>query len=92
MKNFKKIGTAVAVTSALGVAGTAHSITLGEPGEALLVPYALCDTANGVNTLVGITVPATIHADPTSFDPGFSHPPATGPRGIVARRWADADP
>jgi len=79
MKNFKKIGTAVAVTSALGVAGTAHSLTLGEPGEALLVPYALCDTVNAVNTLVGIGVPGNLGNDPTQIGvvlggaaPGFA--------------------
>ncbi len=67
MKNFKKIGTAVAVTSALGVAGTAHSLTLGEPGEALLVPYVLCSQTDGINTLVGITVPGSLGDDPTQI-------------------------
>jgi hypothetical protein len=68
MRNFKKVSIAAAVTTALGVAGTAQALTLGEPGEALLVPYALCDTnasVGQINTLVGITVPATLGGDPT---------------------------
>ena len=41
----------------------ANAITAGEPGEALLVPYALYSTVDSVNTLVGITVPSVLGAD-----------------------------
>jgi hypothetical protein len=41
----------------------ANAITAGEPGQALLVPYALYSTVDSVNTLVGITVPSVLGAD-----------------------------
>jgi hypothetical protein len=65
MRNFKKVSIAAAVTTALGVAGTAQALTLGEPGEALLLPYALCDLDASVNTLIGITVPSPLGGDAT---------------------------
>lgn len=61
----KQVAAASAVSAAmtLGLASTSHAITLGEPGEALLVPYVLCNTddvpgAPGTplfNTLIGVT-------------------------------------
>jgi hypothetical protein len=69
MRNFKKVSIAAAVTSALGVAGTAQALTLGEPGEALLLPFATCNPATAdssrIDTLIGITVPSRLGGDPT---------------------------
>jgi len=56
LANFKKIGVAAAVATAIGASGAAQAITLGEPGGALLVPYVIYDSANAVNTMVGVTV------------------------------------
>ena len=55
--------SAVSATMMLGLASNSHAITLGEPGEALLVPYVLCNTdpVSGTdstplfNTLIGVT-------------------------------------
>jgi len=56
MTNFKKIGVAAAVAAALGASGAAQAVQLGVPGEALLIPYVLADSANQVNSLIGVTV------------------------------------
>ena len=56
LANFKKIGVAAAVATAIGASGAAQALTLGEPGGALLVPHVLFDSAAGVNTMVGVTV------------------------------------
>ena len=56
LANFKKIGVAAAVATAIGASGAAQAITLGEPGGALLVPHVLFDSTAGVNTMVGVTV------------------------------------
>ena len=60
----------------------ANAITAGEPGEALLVPYALYSTVDSVNTLVGITVPAMLGADVTV--PFATAPVTSGPGGVAA--------
>jgi hypothetical protein len=55
---FRKMSLmATSVISALGYAGASRAISQAEPGEALLVPYVLFDSANAVNTLIGLTVP-----------------------------------
>jgi hypothetical protein len=69
----KQVAAASAVSASmmLGLASSSHAITLGEPGEALLVPYVLCNTddvpgAPGTplfNTLIGVTTA------PAPFDP-----------------------
>ena len=58
MRKFQKRAAAAAVCSAigLGAAPQAQALTLGEPGEALLVPLALYDSVNNINTLVGVTI------------------------------------
>jgi len=58
MSVFKKL----VVASAIGTMGmgAAHAVVLGEPGEALLVPYVVYDTARQLNTLVGITTSADV--------------------------------
>jgi hypothetical protein len=54
MNTYKKLAVAAAVSAALGGTATVNALTLGEPGGALLVPYAKCDTTMGINTMVGI--------------------------------------
>jgi hypothetical protein len=56
VREFKKIGVAAAVAAALGASGAAQAITLGEPGDALLVPHVIYSSADAVNTLIGVTV------------------------------------
>lgn len=71
MANFKKIGVAVAVASALGAAGAAQATTLGAPADALLVPFVFAGTnAKGVvtNTLIGVTVADPNRANPSQFE------------------------
>lgn len=53
--NFKKLAVASAVAGTLGFAGSASAITMGLAQEVMLVPMVTCDTANQVNTLVGMT-------------------------------------
>jgi hypothetical protein len=56
LANFKKIGVAAAVATAIGASGAAQAITLGEPGGALLVPHVIFDSKTQVNTMIGVTV------------------------------------
>lgn len=66
--NFKKIGVAAAVATALGASGAVQAVTLGEPGVALLVPHALYDSKAQATTMIGVTVgggPATACSDLT---------------------------
>ena len=41
----------------------ANAVAVGEPGEALLVPYVLYSSTDSINTLIGITVPGMLGAD-----------------------------
>lgn len=50
---FKKLAVASAVAGAMGFAGSASAITLGDSGSVLLVPHVICDTATQTNTLIG---------------------------------------
>lgn len=61
LANFKKIGVAAAVATAIGASGAAQAITLGEPGVALLVPHVLYDSTNKANTMVGVTVGGSLY-------------------------------
>jgi hypothetical protein len=65
----KNLGMA-GVICALSYAGTSQAINQGEPGEAVLVPYALYDSVNGVNTMVGLTIPSTLGIDPNQTERG----------------------
>ncbi|MGB5063295.1 MAG: hypothetical protein WBQ37_05975 [Candidatus Competibacter sp.] len=56
LANFKKIGVAAAVATAIGASGAAQAITLGEPGGALLVPYVVYNSTAQINTMIGVTV------------------------------------
>ena len=38
--------------------------------EAILIPYMLYDSAKGINTLTGITIPSTLGNDPPDRDRG----------------------
>jgi hypothetical protein len=53
---FKKLAVASAVAGAMGFAGSASAVELGNTGGALLVPHVICDTASQTNTLVGAIV------------------------------------
>jgi hypothetical protein len=69
MANFKKLGVAAAVASALGASGAAHAVLLGAPGDALLIPHVIAaDSAGGVvNTLIGVTVASNARTNAAQF-------------------------
>lgn len=50
--------------------GSVQAISQAEPGEAILIPYMLYDSAKGINTLTGITIPSTLGNDPTQIEIG----------------------
>lgn len=58
VREFKKVGTAAAVASALLASSASYAtVQLSEPGDVVLVPYVLCDpsaSAGQINTLVGL--------------------------------------
>jgi len=54
LTKFKKFGVAAAVAAALGASGAAQAVIQGEPGDALLVPYAITTGLGKINTMVGI--------------------------------------
>lgn len=56
MANFKKIGVAAAVAATLGATGVAQALTLGEPGDALLIPHVYASSDATTNTLIGVIV------------------------------------
>ncbi len=79
--NFKKIGVAAAVASALGVAGAAQAAILGAPSDALLIPYVFSGTLGkkDVNTLIGVVVADPNRANPSQFeDRSLAVPPLIG--------------
>lgn len=69
LANFKKIGVAAAVASALGASGAAHAVLQGVPGDALLVPYVIAAKAGNtvVNTLIGVTVASVANSNTAQF-------------------------
>jgi len=56
MANFKKIGVAAAVAATLGATGVAQALTLGEPGDALLISHVYASSDATTNTLIGVIV------------------------------------
>jgi len=54
LTKFKKFGVAAAVAAALGASGAAQAVIQGEPGDALLIPYAITTGLGKINTMVGI--------------------------------------
>lgn len=85
MVNFKKIGVAAAVASALGAAGAAQAAIVGAPGDALLIPYVIAaETAKGVvtNTLIGVTVADPNRSNPTQFADRSVNPPTADTIGV----------
>ena len=56
VREFKKVGVATAVAGALlGSSYSYATVQLSEPGDVMLVPYAICNPANNnQNTLVGL--------------------------------------
>ena len=67
LANFKKVGVAAAVASALAASGAAQAVVQGAPGDALLVPHVVANAATGVNTLIGVTVVNPNLTDLTDF-------------------------
>jgi hypothetical protein len=82
--NFRKIGVAAAVASALGASGAANAVLLGAPGDALLIPHVFAtDSAGGVvNTLIGVTVASNARTNAAQFADlsvlAPAHPPGAG--------------
>lgn len=62
LANFKKVGVAAAVAAALGASGAAQAINLGEPGDALLIPFVYSSVADQVNTMIGVTSIGTVQS------------------------------
>lgn len=56
MTSFKKFGVAAAVAAALGASSAAQALTLGEPGDALLIPHVYASSDATTNTLIGVIV------------------------------------
>jgi len=57
VREFKKTGVATALTGALLAAASMSShatVQLSAPGDVVLVPYVICDTAKTINTMVGL--------------------------------------
>lgn len=65
LTKFKKFGVAAAVAAALGASGAAQAVIQGEPGDALLIPYAITTGLGKINTMVGIisASPAQVAVD-----------------------------
>lgn len=83
---FKQVALASAVTAAMGAASMpAHAIIEGAAGEALLVPFVVYAPgtagAEGVNTLIEITIPSTVGFDtiPNVFTAPNTTPTNPGP-------------
>ena len=53
---------------AASYASSVQAISQAEPGEAILIPYMLYDSARNINTLTGITIPSTLGTDPTQIE------------------------
>jgi hypothetical protein len=69
LANFKKFGVAAAVAAALGASGAANALVLGEPGDALLIPYV---RTNGMgsdrNTMISVVNASPTRVNVGSFD------------------------
>jgi hypothetical protein len=69
LANFKKFGVAAAVAAALGASGAANALVLGEPGDALLIPFV---RTNGLgsdrNTMISVVNASSTRVNVDSFD------------------------
>jgi hypothetical protein len=69
LANFKKVSVAAAVAAALGASGAASAVTLGTPGDALLIPYV---TTNGLgsdrNTMISVVSASPERVNVNDFD------------------------
>jgi hypothetical protein len=89
LANFKKFGVAAAVASALGAAGAAQAFSLGDPADALLIPYVFAGAnAKGVvtNTLVGLVVANPANVNLAQFADVSTNPvtlPGPGSQGSI---------
>ncbi len=81
LANFKKIGVAAAVATAIGASGVAQAVTLGHPGDALLIPHVFGNKAEGTNTLIGITVASPEYVNVGQFA-DLSQLAPTHPAGV----------
>lgn len=62
-KTFKKVTVGAAVAAAMAMtAGAAQAVTLSKPASAVLIPYMLYDSANSVDTAVGLTTLGANHS------------------------------
>lgn len=68
LANFKKFGVAAAVATALGASGAAQAVILGQPGDALLIPYVWSTGLGHVNTMISIINAGTGLVNPASFN------------------------
>jgi hypothetical protein len=80
--NFRKIGVAAAVASALGASGAANAVLLGAPGDAVLIPFVVTDDTLQLNTVIGVTVASNARTNAGQFAdlsvPFPDHPPGFG--------------
>ena len=69
LANFKKVSVAAAVAAALGASGAANAVTLGTPGDALLIPHVI---TNGLgsdrNTMISVVSASPERVDANSFN------------------------
>jgi hypothetical protein len=69
LANFKKVSVAAAVAAALGASGAANAVTVGTPGDALLVPYVV---TNGLgsdrNTMISVVSASPERVNAKDFD------------------------
>jgi hypothetical protein len=55
LANFKKVSVAAAVAAALGASGAANAVTLGTPGDALLIPHVITNgLGSSLNTMISL--------------------------------------
>ena len=69
LANFKKVSVAAAVAAALGASGAANAVTLGTPGDALLIPHVI---TNGLgsdrNTMISVVSASPERVNVNDFD------------------------
>lgn len=63
MANFKKVGVAAAVATAIGASSAAYAVQQGTPGDALLIPYVVTAGAGRLNTMISVVAvsPANVN-------------------------------
>ena len=64
MANFKKVGVAAAVATAIGASSAAYAVQQGTPGDALLIPYVVTAGAGRLNTMISVVAvsPSSVNA------------------------------